>query len=122
MCINLTPNSSRTQSLYTQSQATFGTYVTAGTLVNNYAHVFDLLIRLRQVCTSRIGVLGLFYRALILARSNDKHVVMTVAYPRLSITLTWLSTQVPLQTISMKGKQPEVLTPSLTEVLTPSLL
>jgi DNA repair protein RAD16 len=26
----------------------FATYVTAGTLLNNYAHVFDLLIRLRQ--------------------------------------------------------------------------
>jgi len=36
------------ESLYTQSQATFSTYVQAGTLVNNYAHVFDLLIRLRQ--------------------------------------------------------------------------
>uniref|UniRef100_A0A7S1X3G3 Uncharacterized protein n=1 Tax=Tetraselmis chuii TaxID=63592 RepID=A0A7S1X3G3_9CHLO len=36
------------ESLYTQSQATFSTYIKAGTLVNNYAHVFDLLIRLRQ--------------------------------------------------------------------------
>mmetsp|Transcript_8330 Transcript_8330/g.23887 ORF Transcript_8330/g.23887 Transcript_8330/m.23887 type:complete len:988 (-) Transcript_8330:202-3165(-) len=36
------------ESLYTQSQAAFGTYVAAGTLVNNYAHIFDLLIRLRQ--------------------------------------------------------------------------
>ena len=37
-----------TEALYTQSQATFGEYVTAGTLLNNYAHVFDLLVRLRQ--------------------------------------------------------------------------
>lgn len=35
-------------SLYTQSQAEFNTYVTAGTLMNNYAHIFDLLTRLRQ--------------------------------------------------------------------------
>ncbi|CAK9259692.1 unnamed protein product [Sphagnum jensenii] len=36
------------QALYTQSQSQFNTYVTAGTLVNNYAHIFDLLTRLRQ--------------------------------------------------------------------------
>lgn len=36
------------QALYTQSHAQFNTYVAAGTLLNNYAHVFDLLIRLRQ--------------------------------------------------------------------------
>ena len=35
--------------LYTQSQAQFGAYVESGTVVNNYAHIFDLLIRLRQV-------------------------------------------------------------------------
>lgn len=38
------------EALYTQSQAQFGAYVQAGTVVNNYAHIFDLLIRLRQVC------------------------------------------------------------------------
>ena len=38
----------RSEALYTQSQATFGEYVSAGTLLNNYAHVFDLLVRLRQ--------------------------------------------------------------------------
>ena len=32
----------------TQSQAQFGSYVEAGTLLNNYAHVLDLLTRLRQ--------------------------------------------------------------------------
>ena len=37
------------EALYTQSQAQFGAYVSAGTVVNNYAHIFDLLIRLRQV-------------------------------------------------------------------------
>lgn len=35
--------------LYTQSQAQFDAYVQTGTVVNNYAHIFDLLIRLRQV-------------------------------------------------------------------------
>ena len=36
------------EALYTQSQAQFSTYVTAGVVLNNYAHIFDLLIRLRQ--------------------------------------------------------------------------
>lgn len=35
-------------SLYNESQAQFNTYVQAGTLMNNYAHIFDLLTRLRQ--------------------------------------------------------------------------
>ncbi|XP_023757117.1 DNA repair protein RAD16 [Lactuca sativa] len=35
-------------SLYSESQAQFNTYVEAGTLMNNYAHIFDLLTRLRQ--------------------------------------------------------------------------
>jgi DNA repair protein RAD16 len=34
--------------LYTQSQAQFGAYVTKGTVLNNYAHIFGLLMRLRQ--------------------------------------------------------------------------
>lgn len=34
---------------HAQSQAQFNTYVQSGVLLNNYAHVFDLLIRLRQV-------------------------------------------------------------------------
>ena len=33
------------------AQAMFGAYVQSGTVLNNYAHIFDLLIRLRQaVC------------------------------------------------------------------------
>lgn len=36
------------EALYTQSQSQFDTYVRTGTLLNNYAHIFDLLIRLRQ--------------------------------------------------------------------------
>ncbi|KAI4319855.1 hypothetical protein MLD38_033405 [Melastoma candidum] len=35
-------------SLYNESQAQFNTYVQAGTVLNNYAHIFDLLTRLRQ--------------------------------------------------------------------------
>jgi len=34
--------------LYTQSQAQFDRYVGKGTLLNNYAHIFGLLMRLRQ--------------------------------------------------------------------------
>jgi DNA repair protein RAD16 len=36
------------EALYTQSQATFSNYIQSGTVLNNYAHIFDLLIRLRQ--------------------------------------------------------------------------
>jgi DNA repair protein RAD16 len=33
------------EALYTQSRASFGAYVDAGTLLNNYAHIFDLVRR-----------------------------------------------------------------------------
>ncbi|KAF5726453.1 Helicase protein with RING/U-box domain isoform 1 [Tripterygium wilfordii] len=36
------------ESLYSESQAQFNTYIEAGTVMNNYAHIFDLLTRLRQ--------------------------------------------------------------------------
>uniref|UniRef100_A0A2P2L5E4 Uncharacterized protein MANES_12G073600 n=1 Tax=Rhizophora mucronata TaxID=61149 RepID=A0A2P2L5E4_RHIMU len=36
------------ESLYNESQAQFNTYIRAGTVMNNYAHIFDLLTRLRQ--------------------------------------------------------------------------
>lgn len=36
------------EALYTQSKAQFDTYVSSGTVLNNYAHIFDILIRLRQ--------------------------------------------------------------------------
>ncbi|XP_062152247.1 ATP-dependent helicase rhp16-like isoform X1 [Alnus glutinosa] len=36
------------ESLYNDSQSQFNTYVKAGTIMNNYAHIFDLLTRLRQ--------------------------------------------------------------------------
>merc|ERR1711871_429709 len=36
--------------MYTQSKVEFSTFVQAGTVLNNYAHIFDILIRLRQAC------------------------------------------------------------------------
>ncbi|KAA0034825.1 hypothetical protein IC582_025632 [Cucumis melo] len=36
------------ESLYNDSRAKFNTFVAAGTVTSNYAHIFDLLIRLRQ--------------------------------------------------------------------------
>ncbi|XP_056857617.1 DNA repair protein RAD16-like, partial [Raphanus sativus] len=36
------------ESLYQNSQAQFNTYIEAGTIMNNFAHIFDLLTRLRQ--------------------------------------------------------------------------
>ena len=39
------------EALWTKSQANFGDFVKEGTVLNNYAHIFDLLVRLRQaVC------------------------------------------------------------------------
>ena len=35
-------------SLYTSSRTTFSDYVQDGTILNNYAHIFDLLMRMRQ--------------------------------------------------------------------------
>ena len=34
--------------LYTQTKSSFSDYVADGTLLNNYAHIFDLLMRMRQ--------------------------------------------------------------------------
>ena len=36
------------QAIYTKGRSMFDDYVTDGTLLNNYAHVFDLLMRMRQ--------------------------------------------------------------------------
>ena len=36
------------QALYRQSEIQFNTYADSGTILHNYAHIFDLLIRLRQ--------------------------------------------------------------------------
>jgi len=51
--------------LYTQTKTSFDSFVDSGTLLNNYAHIFDLLIRMRQsvdhpylVIHSKKGVAG----------------------------------------------------------------
>ena len=36
------------EALYTQSQSKFDAFVKSGTMLHNYAHIFDLLMRLRQ--------------------------------------------------------------------------
>lgn len=36
------------EALYTQGKSSFNDYVADGTLLNNYAHIFDLLMRMRQ--------------------------------------------------------------------------
>lgn len=36
------------EALYTQTKSTFEDYVAEGTLLNNYAHIFDLLTKMRQ--------------------------------------------------------------------------
>ena len=36
------------EALYTQTQTSFNDFVSEGTLLNNYAHIFDLLMRMRQ--------------------------------------------------------------------------
>ena len=38
------------ESIYKQSRTKFDAYVQKGTLLHNYAHIFDLLARLRQAC------------------------------------------------------------------------
>jgi len=39
--------------LYTQTQSSFNDYVADGTLLNNYAHIFDLLMRMRHVYSKK---------------------------------------------------------------------
>ncbi|KAM3344549.1 DNA repair protein RAD16 [Capsicum galapagoense] len=55
-------------SLYNESQAQFNTYIQAGTLMNNYAHIFDLLTRLRQAVDHPYLVV---YSTTALARSGS---------------------------------------------------
>ncbi|MCD7445854.1 hypothetical protein HAX54_015578 [Datura stramonium] len=55
-------------SLYNESQAQFNTYIQAGTLMNNYAHIFDLLTRLRQAVDHPYLVV---YSSTALARSGS---------------------------------------------------
>eukprot|EP01018_Ginkgo_biloba_P009937 Gb_29852 [translate_table: standard] len=59
------------QALYTQSQSQFNTYITAGTLLNNYAHIFDLLTRLRQAVDHPYLVV---YSGSSASLSNDQNI------------------------------------------------
>ncbi|KAI3511792.1 hypothetical protein L1887_18950 [Cichorium endivia] len=56
-------------SLYSESQAQFNTYVEAGTLMNNYAHIFDLLTPLRQV--KGLDIDAKMHRVLLVKISNS---------------------------------------------------
>lgn len=58
------------QALYTQSQSQFNTYITSGTLLNNYAHIFDLLTRLRQAVDHPYLVV---YSKTAMAHGNDQN-------------------------------------------------
>ncbi len=77
------------EALYTQSQAQFGAYVESGTVLNNYAHIFDLLIRLRQV---RLHIcvpysVGLYFLLLIYQSSHQAPPVVTPeALPPILVT------------------------------------
>ena len=70
--------------LYTQTKSSFNDYVDGGTLLNNYAHIFDLLIRLRQVreCVYRLNY-NLLHAFMKLANFQIQH--QTVDHPYLVI-------------------------------------
>ncbi|CAH9060320.1 unnamed protein product [Cuscuta europaea] len=55
-------------SLYNESQAQFNTYIQEGTLMNNYAHIFELLTRLRQAVDHPYLVV---YSSTAMARRED---------------------------------------------------
>lgn len=57
------------KALYNESQAQFNTYVEAGTVMNNYAHIFDLLTRLRQAVDH--PYLVVYSRTAALRSGND---------------------------------------------------
>nr|GMC88267.1 DNA repair protein RAD16-like [Ipomoea batatas] len=65
-------------SLYNESQAQFNTYVREGTVSNNYAHIFDLLTRLRQAVDHPYLV---EYSASALARSENAVDASNVGQP-----------------------------------------
>ncbi|CAN4097499.1 unnamed protein product [Withania somnifera] len=65
-------------SLYNESQAQFNTYIQAGTLMNNYAHIFDLLTRLRQAVDHPYLVV---YSSTALARSESPNDAGCVEQP-----------------------------------------
>jgi len=53
------------EALYTQTKTTFNNFVEEGTVLSNYAHVFDLLLRLRQASNHPYLVLH--------SRDNEKY-------------------------------------------------
>ncbi|XP_060189935.1 DNA repair protein RAD16-like [Lycium barbarum] len=55
-------------SLYNKGQAQFNTYVQAGTLMNNFAHIFEILTRLRQAVDHPYLVV---YSSTALAKSGN---------------------------------------------------
>ncbi|KAI3828041.1 hypothetical protein L1987_02135 [Smallanthus sonchifolius] len=57
-------------SLYSESQAQFNTYIEEGTLMNNYAHIFDLLTRLRQAVDH--PYLVVYSKSAVARRSENK--------------------------------------------------
>jgi DNA repair protein RAD16 len=63
------------EALYTQSKVQFGGYVEAGTVLNNYAHIFDLLIRLRQAANH--PYLVVFSNSNAPSRSGEPASIMT---------------------------------------------
>ncbi|KAG5606812.1 hypothetical protein H5410_028304 [Solanum commersonii] len=65
-------------SLYNESQAQFNTYIQAGTLMNNYAHIFDLLTRLRQAVDHPYLVV---YSSTALARRESTNDAGSVEQP-----------------------------------------
>ena len=56
--------------LYTRSKTTFSDYIQDGTILNNYAHIFDLLMRMRQA----VGhpYLVAFSRSAMESRSSER--------------------------------------------------
>ncbi|OQR86378.1 DNA repair protein [Achlya hypogyna] len=70
------------ESIYTQSKAQFNTYVSAGTLLNNYAHIFDLLIRLRQAVDHPYLVLQLSLHCVL---TRDDQVIYSKSNPALQL-------------------------------------
>lgn len=85
------------EAIYTQSQAQFNTYVSSGTLLNNYAHIFDLLVRLRQaVDHPYLVIYSKSNPALQLPISAEHDTPMSTVYPAARPVIE----QKPLSTVS----------------------
>jgi SNF2 family DNA or RNA helicase len=58
---------------YNKCQIEFGDYVQEGTLLNNYAHVFDLIMRMRQAVDHPYLVThGMATRGIIIPSKSNK--------------------------------------------------